>query len=503
MVIKSELQAKKEIVKRVQLGSYALESVENLALIKSLCSKDIFFWLEYFCFTYDPRKKCVYNIPFIPYDFQRDLILEIVDSIRSGHDLIIEKSRDMGATWCALYALQWYWQFHSGYNFHLGSKKKDNVDIIGDLSTLFGKLRYNISLQPQWLLPDRFSTDKHMPALKISSPENGNSITGESSNKNFSRSGRYSAILFDEFAFWNYDEEAWAAAGDSTPCRIAISTPYGKFNKFADIRFNTDIKVITLHWKLHPFKSLDWYNKEKLRRTKDEIARELDINYIFSVEGKVYKDFDYPVHVRQNITLDKTLPLIRAWDFGLNPAVVFSQIDKNGQWRIIDEIVPDLDVKPTISQFIPDVIAYCNKHYNEYRFEDVCDIAGRQRSSHTGKTDIDWLTSFGVYPRTNFVKIEEGINLVASKMIVKTADQEPCFLVSQDCTTVIEALNGGYKRKKPVCKGQETPPDQEHPYEDVMDCIRYTAWEYFDPLRDNRKKRRKVRRQPDNTSTGY
>jgi hypothetical protein len=467
------------------------------------CKQDIFFWLKSFAFTYDPRPETLKNIPFTPYDYQETLIQNLINSIQKGEDILIEKSRDMGVTWCVIYVFQWFWQFHTGFSFHMGSKKQDNVDILGDPSSLFGKLRYNIALQPQLLLPEGFSLNKHSSYLKIINPHTGNTITGESSNPEFSRSGRYSAILFDEFAFWPYDVQAWSAAGDSTTCRIAVSTPYGKFNKFADIRFNSSIKVETIHWKQHPHKTQDWYESQKRRRTKDEIARELDINYLLSIEGRVYKDFDHSLHLSTTLKPDPTLPIIRAWDFGLNPAVVFSQIDKKGKWTIIDEIVPPEDLKPTISEFIPQVIDRCKKNYENYDFKDVCDIAGKQRSSHTGKTDIDWLISFGIKPLYNYVKIEEGINLVASRLICKDFSPQPALQISNKCYKVLEAFAGAYRRKKPAAPGAETPPTQEHPYEDVMDCIRYTAWQYFDSHTGKKPKRRKRTYTADNRLTGY
>lgn len=504
MIIKNYKDAHKALAVRYKLLREIHDGKFTTTEIAYLCKNDIFFWLENFCYTFDPRPGTLRNLPFYPYDFQKDLIQKVVHSINNEKDLHIDKSRDMGVTWCILYVFQWFWQFHNGYNFHMGSKKQDNVDIIGDPSTLFGKLRYNIKLQPGWLMPEGFTARKHASLLKIVNPQNNNTITGESSNPEFSRSGRYSAVFFDEFAFWNYDYEAWSAAADSTTARLAVSTPFGKFNKFADIKFNADIAKLSLHWALHPLKDRTWYEQQKKRRTKDEIARELDINYLLSVEGRVYKDFDYATHVDASIQPVADLAIIRAWDFGLNPAVIFSQIDKNGYWQVIDEIVPDLHEKPTIAEFIPQVLEYCKENYSDFQFKDICDIAGKQRSSQTGKTDIDWLISFGIAPHYNYVRVEEGINLVASRLICKDMEPKPVFCIHPRCSITIESFAGAYKRKKSASSSSDPPPAQEHPYEDVMDCIRYTAWQYFDAHTGKRLKRRRRRTtRPDNPSTGY
>ena len=66
--------------------------------IQQACKQDILFWVNSFCFTLDPRKKQPV-IPFITYGFQDEALSDLVDAIRDGHDVAIEKSRDMGASW--------------------------------------------------------------------------------------------------------------------------------------------------------------------------------------------------------------------------------------------------------------------------------------------------------------------------------------------------------------------------------------------------------------------
>jgi len=43
------------------------------------------------------------------------------------------------------------------------------------------------------------------------------------------------------------------------------------------------IKKFRLHWRLHPLKTQEWYEKQKKQRTKLEVAQELDISYDNSV----------------------------------------------------------------------------------------------------------------------------------------------------------------------------------------------------------------------------
>src|SRR4051812_46395797 len=70
-------------------------------IVADLCKEDILFWINSFCATYNPRKNPAV-VPFITYKYEDDLILDLVDSIKNQKDILIDKSRDMGVTWCVL-----------------------------------------------------------------------------------------------------------------------------------------------------------------------------------------------------------------------------------------------------------------------------------------------------------------------------------------------------------------------------------------------------------------
>jgi len=283
--------------------------------VRELFFRDILFAFNAFFFTLDIRVKPYAVLPFCTYDFQDDAIVELASVIESAdalhtHDLLWEKSRDMGATWMILLTFEWFWLNQKRpYDFLCGSRKEDYVDKIGDPRTHFHKLRFNLYKLPQWLVPEGFDKRKHDNFLKLENPVSGGSITGESNNANFSTQGRYSGILFDEFAKWETtDDAAWTAAGDATPVRIANSTPFGAAGKHYELATNNITKKVVLHWSLHPNKreglycvwpkpraagkTVDeyhwqgkalrspYYDRECIRRKPQEIAQELDIDYI-------------------------------------------------------------------------------------------------------------------------------------------------------------------------------------------------------------------------------
>jgi len=257
-----------------------------------------FFW------TFDPRnntkkRNAEYpkDMPFIFFDYQRKTFHTLIKRILvDPDDVLIDKSRDMGATWLVLAAILWCWVAIPGFQALCGSRKEDYVDN-GMIDSHFGKIRYMFYRLPPFLRPPTFNRKAHDNSLRLYNPANESAVQGEATNKDFSRQGRYNVIFMDEFAAWEIDKEAWVATGDSSPCRIPVSTPKGRVNEFAEIRHSGDTEIISLHWTLHPEKSRGmwyddenkkwrspWYDNECRRRKGDAeaIAQELDMDYLAS-----------------------------------------------------------------------------------------------------------------------------------------------------------------------------------------------------------------------------
>lgn len=279
-----------------------------------MSKRDIFHFFKYHLWTHDPRKNMldlygfsIPQLPFLLFDFQKSVVVDTIESIENGHDILVEKSRDMGVSWIMTAISLWYWLQNTGGNdILLGSRKFDYVDKKGSLDTLIEKIRYNLYMLHPRFMPDGFDANRHDNVGNILNPETGSFIRGEANNPNFATSGRYRFIIADEFSKWEEtDEQAWTSMGDSSPCRIPVSTPWGIGRKFAKLRFKTNIKVCTFHWTLHPIKSVGkwydesqqkwrspWYDAEVKRRSGDndaaDIGQELDIDYLSS--GHPYFD---------------------------------------------------------------------------------------------------------------------------------------------------------------------------------------------------------------------
>lgn len=303
-------------------------------------------FINFFCKTFDP-KRAPHHLKFKLFDFQEELVAEVKKAIDEGYDIFIEKSREMGATYTVLDVLLWFWLYIPGSNFLLGSRKEAYVDNTkgesGDNSnkeeSLFGKIEYTLNRLPKFMLPKGFDFRKHMTYMSLINPENGNVISGESSNPHFSRGGRHKAIMMDEFAFWDNDTSAWGSTADTTDCRIVVTTPGIRPGKAKRLRFGSDgehIKVITLHFTKDPRKNAEWVTRERSRRSAEDFAREIEINWETSVQGRVYPEIQFATV--GNFPYNAQWPLYVSWDFGLDGmALQWWQKNKiNGKWRLVE-----------------------------------------------------------------------------------------------------------------------------------------------------------------------
>lgn len=263
--------------------------------LKRMCAADPLFWINTFVWTYDPRLIRTPVVPLNTYAYQDDALITLLNAM-GREDVLIEKSRDMGASWITLLTILYYWQFHDSLSFLLVSRNEDLVDKSENPDALFWKLDFALQYQPKWLRP-KFERTR----LSLKNESNNSTIGGASTTSDTSRGGRRTAILLDEFAAVPDGHAMAAASRDTTSCRIFNSTPKGTGNAFYQLATQADIKKLRLHWSVHPVKAeglytaangkvrSPWYDTQCRRAAHPvEIAQELDIDYI----GSAFQFFD-------------------------------------------------------------------------------------------------------------------------------------------------------------------------------------------------------------------
>lgn len=260
-------------------------------------------FISHWCDTYDPRnagRGRLVRMPMKLFPRQIELVGFLRTCLEQQVNGLIEKSRDMGATWTSCGFSVWLWLFYDGSSIGWGSRKAQLVDRLGDMDSIFEKIRFMISGLPPEFQPWGWSGE--MYSMKIINPENGSSITGESGD-DIGRGGRKLIYFKDESAHYEHPESIEAALGDNTRVQIDISSVHGLGNVFhrkreAGVLWVPGAKlepsktaVFVMDWRDHPEKDMEWYrDRESAARDNGLLhvfRQEVDRDYSAAIEGTI------------------------------------------------------------------------------------------------------------------------------------------------------------------------------------------------------------------------
>jgi hypothetical protein len=421
MVAPKDREANKRF--RAEILQKAENDLELQAVLRQKCAGDKIFFIDTFCWTFDPRLSDPV-IPFILYPKQEALILwldALLERSRNNEKVnaLIDKPRDVGATftvmtWCLAEYL------FDEFTARVGSRKEDYVDKKGEPDTLFYKLDFNLERLPKWLLPSGYSSECR-PAMLLKHPTNTNGISGESANPNFGRGGRKSVTVFDEHAFWEWAKSSWESAGESTNFRLSMSTPpeSGKDSHFYKLRTAQlgKVEVFEFNWNDVPTRDEAWLTRAKESKSEEELAREVLKSYDGTVKGKVYA-LDLRLVRLTECDFETGSPLFISWDFGLDTVAMIwwlKDMSRN-RLKIIDsywnsnksmdfylpfvtgEIVsiPDPNGTPyTYSEYELDIIGRHKNWSREITHYGDPDV--KKRAVKDGESTKDYLQKKGIY----------------------------------------------------------------------------------------------------------
>ncbi|PPU15811.1 hypothetical protein XacyCFBP2565_08435 [Xanthomonas arboricola pv. corylina] len=262
-------------------------------------------WINHWCDTYDPRNAgsdVPPRMPLVLFPRQAELVEFLQACLSAQEGGLIEKCRDMGATWVGASFSVWLWLFWPGAAIGWGSRKEQLVDKLGDPDSIFEKMRMVLLGVPRFFWPVGFKPSEHMTYMKLINPATGATITGEAGD-NIGRGGRKLIYFKDESAHYERPEKIEAALADTTRVQIDISSVNGLGNVFhrrresgyewkpgADIPAGKT-RVFIMDWRDHPAKTQDWYDARRAKAIDDGLlhvfAQEVDRNYSAAVDGVI------------------------------------------------------------------------------------------------------------------------------------------------------------------------------------------------------------------------
>lgn len=265
-------------------------------------------FIEHWCNTYDPRNaqdpEKLTTMPFILFPKQREMVMFLYQCILVENNGLIEKAREMGATWVCCAFSVWLWLFMDGSSVGWGSRKELYVDKIGNADSIFEKMRMTIRDLPKEFLPAGFNERDHMGYMRILNPANGASITGEAGDS-IGRGGRKLVYFKDESAHYERPDLVEASLSATTRVQIDISSVAGSGNAFHKRRKSGvdwspfvpmekyKTAVFVFPWQAHPLLDDNWYKHKRAdyeaRGAMHIFNQEYERNYNAAVSGIIIK----------------------------------------------------------------------------------------------------------------------------------------------------------------------------------------------------------------------
>lgn len=342
---------------------------------RRLYARDPLLWIDdnvYFASKFDAEGGLV-RIQAVKarlYPDQRDLIAAWIDLERlkatgdiAFANVLVEKSRQIGATWGVAAAVRWLMEYTSTRGMFMHTRKAEVQDRAWSVDSFFGRVQYidrrlDASARAGGTLEYRpFSGD---PA-SIESDSTSAYLRGECQRDDPGRGSTFDYAIVDEAAHVTHGEEVHKAIDDACPYgKLYMSTPEGEDNMHARLceTVPEGYEYVRIHWSGHPVYregahiageeedcpqcietragtkwsarepkahrypgklTSPWYERAIISKTNEQVASELDIDRAGALGARVYAEFDKGRHVIEaGIPYDPALPLELAWDFGLD-----------------------------------------------------------------------------------------------------------------------------------------------------------------------------------------
>jgi hypothetical protein len=482
-----------------------------------LCKADILHFIRMWCWLWNPqRPEDDQEIPYVPYEFQEELILYLRDAIVRCNDpmtperenIIIDKCREMAGSWTVYAVILHDFLFHKG-SFLILSWKFDEVDQAQNMDTPFEKLRFLLRRLPDFLKPG-WDWDKHDNVGNLKHPRGSASISAESVVAAAGAGGRRKAIIWDEMGKIKdgRDFTSWRSLSGTSRLRIGISTPEGKDNQFGRLATGIDKDVartlISLNWWKDPVKTKDakpcpkdkrhpdgitssWYEAQVATFNQQELASQVNINYEESQVAGIFTEQYSVWHQAENLQPIPGREIIVCIDPGVHMFASVVQFDHYDRYLILDE---HYDPKAHIDVFVEEIQRKLRDRFKGFKVKFIGDPAGGTINSSMHKLKSEYaymMQQFSIVVEYNFqspntaewvpnrIRAMRGmLQRVCSQLTSQYAPPAPMVLVDvKNCPFIHAALSGGYQFVVRLDGTITSEIKAIHPSEDAADCATY------------------------------
>jgi hypothetical protein len=453
----------------------------------------------------NPRKSPV-DIPVVPYEYQIPLIEAICGAGDKGRpdsgadwNVILLKSRELGATWIIAACL--LWKFCFGEPGEFGVLTRVGAELFSkSTGSLFGKFQFMLGKLPQWLTAPWGIQVRHSAPYEISRADNKSAILGAATTDDPFRGRRLRSVFVDEAAAIPKLDPVLRSLQDAAMQVVLASTPRGRANTFSDVWHGvygqtrewgeTESGWLRLRWHYsqHPERDPEtaagaaWVAEARSTRTAESWAQEQECDFDISAPGRVWPEFGVQKHVfsanrwREILAELANCQTIEGWDFGsgesLTACVQVAYYEGADAIYILDyrqwHSAPYSQVAEDYQSFLSRPLGRAI----DFRFGDV---AGKQRDS-SQRSWIRNLDSVGlsIHPRALTdgeglrERIREAIRTgrlyCSPRCAVRNVDGLP---------TMVEVMS--QYRRAPKSAGGGTPPPLKDIYSHAADALQYAA----------------------------
>jgi hypothetical protein len=306
---KTGLLVPKHEQENIEWREKLLREAENDTILQAdllaACKESLLYWINAFGWTYHQfdvdsvtgqRIESVSpHVPMITWERQDELFNKFEEHLKLGKDILIDKCRDMGASWCAVFFMHWLWLFHpKGPQLLELSRTEPYVDETGNMKALFQKHDKINEWLPEWMRPpDCLPGGKYRTKMHMLNILTGACIDGEATTEHAASGDRRLVALLDEFAKVKpgIGAKMRSATRDVAYMRIVNSTPAGAGTEYAKWKKDGTITVFTLDFWDHPQKGAGrylaqddrgnwqirspWFDHEVSVRSPREVAQEI------------------------------------------------------------------------------------------------------------------------------------------------------------------------------------------------------------------------------------
>ena len=303
---------------------------------------------------------------------------------------------------------------------------------------------------------------------------NGSRFRVVSATKRMGRGEAAYGATLDEFAFWDWPAEQFAAMEAACANLHLITTGAGPGDYAEALWRAADLpgspwRRVFLPWSADPSRTQEWYAKTVEAAAEPRLARR---EYAASPEeafaapeGIFFERFSSEVNVVE-MKPTHNWQTWRAVDFGYHfPVCLWIQEAPSGQVRVVAELAGRKRFDWTTEEFADAILAKdASLGLVEQPLVTFCDPAGNNTTAQTGESEVAVFKVKGLAPVSERSSIRDGCVRISDAL----AEPEIPLLVSRDCPWLAEALGA-------VAADRQRPDvyDERSVYCHVLDALRY------------------------------